>query len=172
MVIAPVLAGVAFGSVKSRRLATTALPAISHASPARTPQSASTITHAACCAAPAAANICSTTSCTGRPSSPLCSLERRACWACSPACCAGGAHEELDFQPVDASLLPRDPGHGEALQPRTAARLLSWLQHDVAESLLGRGHAPSRRPSASTASSTRKFFSEEAWNSGEPFSNI
>ena len=73
---------------RSRRLATTALPALSVVAGSR--RRRRLLLSRARRASPAGrhASICSTTSCTGRRSLLRCSLAPQACWAFSPACCA------------------------------------------------------------------------------------
>ena len=93
VVLAPVLAGTAFTSIKSRRVATIALPAVSALAGAdaavgfyyhargvlRRPGGSKRLLY----------NIMY-----GPPILLPCSSARPGCWACSPACCGGGAHEK------------------------------------------------------------------------------
>ena len=96
VVIAPLLAASAFGSVAKPRLATTALPALSAVAGADAAVGFY-ITHVACFAVRADGNICSTTLCTARPFLLRCFLVQRPRSACWPAFSdeTRGPHEPL-----------------------------------------------------------------------------
>src|SRR5215472_15721535 len=102
-------------------------------------ESDSFITRAAFFAGRAEESTSSTTSCTGHRFLRLCCSERQDFWDCWPVFCGGGSDEADGRSRIAFS--PAGWEYGGAASGKRPARLLSRLQHDVAEEVLGRGHA-------------------------------
>ena len=151
VVLAPVLAGTAFASVKSRRLATTALPAVSALAGAdaavgfyyhargvlRRPGGSKHLLYNIMYGPPIFAPLLFGAA---GMLGVLASLLRQE------------AAMKHDYPAVDPALCPRDAEHRRSAAADASARLLPRLQHTLAEPLLGRRDAQvvEKRVAAST----------------------
>src|SRR5665213_1358650 len=103
------------------------------------------ITRAACCGGREEANGCSTTSCMGLRFLLRCCLARRECWGFLPACYgesaretkAGRRRKDEDEAVRRLRTAAARCGDGRAARTCSAAWILSGVQHDGAEEILG-----------------------------------